>query len=336
MSSEPPSSNPSVPKVDPYKLLEITPNPDGSITRSPRWTAATPATAPDSNPASPILSKDIPINPSKNTSLRLFLPYGALKDSAGTSKKLPLVIYFHGGGFILGSVQIPFFHEYCSEVSTEIPAIVASVGYRLAPEHRLPAAYDDAVEAIDFLRTAREDWLMKYADLSSCFLMGSSAGANIAYHVGLRLADPSDDLSPLKIRGLVLCQPFFGGADETESEKRVVNDPILPHGVSDLMWELALPTGAGRDHEYCNPTMNGGLGVLLGKIRAAGWKCLVTGCCGDPLVDRQMVVSDLIERKGIPLERCFLEGGFHGADVLDPAVKRDILCMVRKFISSAT
>ncbi|KAL4604300.1 hypothetical protein ACB092_10G183600 [Castanea dentata] len=97
--------------------------------------------------------------------------------------------------------------------------------------HRLPAAYDDAVETLHLIKTNQDEWITKYADFSNTFIMGTSAGGNVAYHAGLR---------------------------RTESELRLVNDPVLPLFVNDLMWELSLQIGVDLDHEYCNPTVGGG------------------------------------------------------------------------------
>ncbi|KAK8655996.1 hypothetical protein V6N13_108558 [Hibiscus sabdariffa] len=65
-----------------------------------------------------------------------------------------------------------------------------------------------------------------------------------------------------------------------------MNDPVMPPVVSDVMWDLALPIGVDRDHEYSNPTVGGGLEVE--KVKLVGWRVLVNGCDGDPLVERQM------------------------------------------------
>ncbi|XVE95610.1 hypothetical protein REPUB_Repub02eG0113300 [Reevesia pubescens] len=73
--------------------------------------------------------------------------------------------------------------------------------------------------------------------------MDSSAGSNIAYHVGLRAAGVVHELEPLKIKGLVLNYLFFGGIQRSELESRLMNDPILPPIVSDVMWDLSLPIG---------------------------------------------------------------------------------------------
>ncbi|KAI9160750.1 hypothetical protein LWI28_011187 [Acer negundo] len=228
--------------IDPYEYLQIIPNPDGSITRKSNLPIR-PAT-PDHDPANniPVLTKDIIINQSNNIWVRIFLPYHDHQSTSNNNYKLPLIVHYHGGGFIDFSPDMIAFHIFCSNIAIELQAVIVSVNYRLAPEHRLPAAYDDAVEALHWIKTTQEIWLQKYVDFSSCFLMGDSAGGNITYHVGLRAAAEVDHLLPLQIRGLILNQPFFGGVKRTDSELRLFNSADLPVCATDLMWELSLPT----------------------------------------------------------------------------------------------
>lgn len=184
-------------------------------------------------------------------------------------------------------------------------------------------------------RRFTDDWLRDYADFSSCFLMGSSAGANIAYNAGLRVAAEADDihiLHPLKIRGLILIQPFFGGIRRTSSELRLVNDPILALTVCDLMWELSLPSGADRDHEYCNPMAAGGDSKCFDQVKALGWRVLVTGSEGDPLVDRQIEMVKMLEEKGVQVVSQFIEGGYHGAQDVEPSKAKPVFELVKPFI----
>jgi acetyl esterase/lipase len=316
--------------MDPYQRLQIVLNPDGTITRL----LEIPETPPTSDPSLriPVLSKDIPINQSNNTWVRLFLPSEALDNSP---TKLPLVVYYHGGGFIICSPASSIFHDFCVNMAIELRVIIASVEYRLAPEHRLPAAYDDAVEALHWIRTAQDDWLRKYADFSSCFLMGSSAGGNIAYHAGLRAADEVGHLEPLKIRGLILHQPFFGAIQRTGSELRLVNDPVLPQSASDLMWELSLPIGVDRDHEYCNPTVGGG-SKLLEKIKVLGWRIFVSGYDGDPLFDRQVESVKMLEQKFVQVVAHFGVGGCHGVEFSDPQKAKALFRVAKDFILSCS
>ncbi|VFQ84522.1 unnamed protein product [Cuscuta campestris] len=137
-----------------YKFLKIVPNPDGSLTRLNHIPVS------PSNPSDPnlALSKDIPLNPSAATFIRLFRPPPP-PSSSPSGAKLPLVMYFR--------------------MAAEFPAVVAS------PEHRLPAAYEDAADALAWARgqasdtTERDLWMGELVDFSRAFLMGSSAGGNI-------------------------------------------------------------------------------------------------------------------------------------------------------------
>ncbi|KAB2001277.1 hypothetical protein E1A91_D12G297600v1 [Gossypium mustelinum] len=324
-----PSSNPTV-VDDPYKRLEITRNPNGSLTRNPNRFPNTSAT-PDPDPTVPVLSKDVTINQTTHTWARVFLPRQKPLDT----NKFPLIVYYHAGGFIHCSAASTIFHVFCSNMALELQAIVVSVDYRLAPEHRLPAAYDDAIEALLWIKTTQEEWLTQYANFTTCFVMGSSSGANIAYHAGIRVAEEADGLRPWKIRGLILHQPFFGGSVKVESELRLVNDPVLPPGVGDLMWELALPIGVDRDHEYCNPTTTKGTN-LMEKLAAVGWKVLVTGCDGDPLIDRQVELVKSMEEKGVKVVSHFRMGDHHGVDFMQPDKANALFLVLKDFIASAT
>ncbi|OWM91598.1 hypothetical protein CDL15_Pgr022347 [Punica granatum] len=165
MSDQIPSSSSP---MDPYEFLKISPNPDGSLTRhSPL--PSVPASESSSGAAR---SRDVLLDPAKQTFLRMFLP---ATHAANDTGKLPVVIYFHGGGFILFSVTSLPFHESCARLTAQLGAIVLSVEYCLAPEHRLPAAYYDAVDALNWLRdqarsgaSGCDAWLWEHADFSRC------------------------------------------------------------------------------------------------------------------------------------------------------------------------
>ncbi|KAL2920570.1 Carboxylesterase 1 [Bienertia sinuspersici] len=294
-------------------------NSDGTISRpTDIFPTIPPSTITDSS--SPSLSKDIPLNVEKSTSIRLFLPKHSSSDDDHHQKKLHTIIYIHGGGFVFASVGHPPFHHFCSNAASQLAALVVSVEYRLAPEHRLPAAYDDVLEALEWVRDGKDEWITKYADLSSCVIMGDSAGANIVYNVGLRAIVHVDDLKPLIIKGLILVQPYFSGLDRTGSELRLVNDPVLPLVANDFCWGLALPVGENRGHEYCDPFKDDGSG-LLDRVRDLGWRVWVVSCDGDPLYDRSVELVKLMEKRGVNVKAMFCEGGEHGmfnSTIIDP------------------
>ncbi|XP_062092201.1 carboxylesterase 1 [Humulus lupulus] len=318
--------------VDPYDYLKITRNPDGTLTRQP-VAPSIPASPEEPTPLSPVLTKDVTLNPNHNTWIRIFLPSKALANSS-TATKLPLIVYYHGGGFILLSASTSFNHDFCCNAAVQIDAVVVSVEYRLAPEHRLPAAYDDAVEALDWIKCTDEIWLREFADVSRCFLMGTSAGGNITYHAGLRALTAVDEIAPLKIRGLVLHHAFFGGVRRTESEIRLVNDPVLPLSSNDLMWELGLPIGADRDHEYSNPTADDRLSDYCDRIKGLGWRLLVAGCDGDPLIDRQVELVEMFKKNGVDVISQFWKGYYHGVELGDPSKATELFVLLKQFVDN--
>lgn len=159
--------------------------------------------------------------------------------------------------------------------------------------------------------------------------MGSSAGANIAYNVGLRAV--VDEMMPLKIQGLILQAPFFGGVERTPSEMRSVNDAVFPLRVSDLMWDLALPIGVDRDHQYSNPVRAPEY-VLLDKVKKQGWRFLVTVYRGDPLVDRTLEFVRMLKQKGVDVQEKISDGGFHGSDLMDESEATIFYAILKNFL----
>lgn len=80
--------------------------------------------------------------------------------SASAHQKLPIVVQFHAGAFVTGSNDSFANDAFCRKIAKLCDAIVVAVGYRLAPEHKYPAAFDDGFEALS--------WLSKQANLAEC------------------------------------------------------------------------------------------------------------------------------------------------------------------------
>ncbi|CAA2998049.1 probable carboxylesterase 8 [Olea europaea subsp. europaea] len=312
-----------------FKVLGIKWNRDGSLEREIQipMVNATPFADPKHH-TQVALSTDVQLSPTSGAYIRLYIPV-----NPPTDRKLPLIIYFHGGDFVLFSVSTVIFHEFCNNIAAQFPAVVASVEYRLAPENRLPEAYEDALNAIFWIRSqaqgafGRDPWL-DYADFSRVFLMGSSAGANIVYHAVIRALD--FDLRPIRIQGILMNQPFFGGVQRTQSEIRLTEDAYVPLYVCDVLWSLALPPNVDRDHEFCNPLAGGS---YLGRVPRLP-RFFIKGDEGDPLVDRAIQLVQLLQSYGVPVVYQFNRGGHHGVELLNKTEAQYLYSAMRDFVLS--
>ncbi|KAF6137733.1 hypothetical protein GIB67_019122 [Kingdonia uniflora] len=209
------------------------------------------------------VSKDVPLNQKKGTWFRIYRPTKT-PSSVNKVAKITIILFFHMGGFTAFHPDITIFNQPCGRFVSELPCIVLSLDYRLAPENRLPAAYDDAVELLYWLK-------QQTVELN---------GGNIAYRTGLCSSDL--DLKPVKIAEIIMNQPFFGGERRTKSEIALANDEVLHMPVVDLCWNLALPLRANRDHEYTIPMTQGAYTHNISKLP----KVLIRGFEGDPFLDR--------------------------------------------------
>ncbi|KAI3757541.1 hypothetical protein L6452_05081 [Arctium lappa] len=159
--------------------------------------------------------------------------------------------------------------------------------------------------------------------------MGSSAGANIAYHVGVRASLQLHDLEPLKIKGVILHHLFIGGVDRTGSEIRLADAGMLTLSGCDTMWDLSLPVGASREHEFCDPMVGGGQDGVMSRMKEVGWRVMVTGCYGDLLIDRQLGFAKMLELKGVEIE-CFLGEGYHGIELYEELKAKELFDAISK------
>ncbi|CAD6240361.1 unnamed protein product [Miscanthus lutarioriparius] len=99
------------------------------------------------------------------------------------SAKLPVVVYVHGDGFVAESAASPSYHLFLNRLAAAVPALVVSVDYRLAPEHPLPAGYEDCLATLKWALSAADPWVAAHGDLARVFVAGDSAGGNICHHL---------------------------------------------------------------------------------------------------------------------------------------------------------
>lgn len=279
---------------------------DGSISRYEQPLMA----ASEQEPVGGTRSKDIVIDPATGAWVRLFLP-----DDVPHGQKLPLLFYFHGGGFCCGSTAFEIYHSFLRALARAARVLVISVDYRLTTEHRLPAAYDDCCYAVEWAALGggkAEPWLESYGDYSRCFMGGESAGGNIVHTVGTMTA--GRDLGPLHIKGLIAIHPFFGSEERIESEKSTSETEASEIDLSDLLWRMSLPLGSNRDHPASNPE-----GPLSPDLRDVPLPPVLVAVAGlDRLKPRGLLYYELLQRCGKEAEMFDAEGQIHAYHIFYP------------------
>ena len=242
---------------------------------------------PSLDPKSNVLSKDVVYSKEENLSSRLFLP-----NNINPNKKLPLLLYFHGGGFGIETPFSPTYHGYLNTVVAESQIIAVSVDYRRIPEHPIPILYGDSWAAVKWAAShvdgdGPEEWLNSHADFNKVFFAGDSAGANIAHHMAMRYGE--ERLSGVNLTGIILVHPFFWGKDP------IANEVGLGETIRQLMetiWRCACPTTSGCDDPLINPMKDPRLPGLGGN------KVLVAAAGKDVLRDRGRLYCETLKSNG--------------------------------------
>ncbi|KAI3753180.1 hypothetical protein L2E82_25226 [Cichorium intybus] len=241
------------------------------------------------DPSTGVQSKDVVISPETNLSARLYIPKTITPDW-----KLPILVYYHGGGFVVESAKSPTYHPTLNLITAESNVIIVSVDYRLGPEHPIPTGYNDSWEAIKWVAThsnagGPEPWLNDYGDCQKVFLAGDSAGANIAHNMAIRAG--SEPIHAIKLDGIILLHPYFGGNEPIGSE---LGKHKHLKAYTDQFWNLANASRSGLDDPLFNPEKNPDLsGLGCSKI-------LLCVAEKDNFKDRGLYYKELMDKSGWP------------------------------------
>jgi cation diffusion facilitator CzcD-associated flavoprotein CzcO/acetyl esterase/lipase len=225
--------------------------------------------------------------------------YSPVPDSPGT------VVYYHGGGWVLGSVDD--WDACVRALAVASGCDVVSVDYRLAPEHVFPAATDDAYDALVWVGA-------EMAGDRPIVVAGDSAGGNLAAVSALRARDFSGPALALQ----VLIYPVTDHDLDRESYREYDGrEFILNRGDMAWFWDHYAPDSAARSNPYASP------------LRATDMSGLppayVLTAEHDPLRDEGYAYADRLRAAGVPVEHRHYESQIHGfftmVNVIDDADK---------------
>jgi acetyl esterase len=196
--------------------------------------------------------------------------------------RLPVVLYLHGGGFVVGGLDSH--DDICAELAERAGVGVVAVDYRLAPEHRFPAAFDDCWAVLEALGNGNLG-----LDAGHIVVAGDSAGGNLAAALALR----ARDLGRPQINGQVLIYPGLGGDMSRGSYVEQAHAPGLT--TADVQYYRAVyvgpPDDPGHRSKLAYPLNETGyIGLPPAFLVAAHW---------DPLRDDCLDYAARLERDGV-------------------------------------
>jgi acetyl esterase len=206
-----------------------------------------------------------------------------------------LVVYFHGGGFCIGSIGL--MDNIARELAHRADATVVSVEYRLAPEHPYPAGLDDC-EAVTRWALANAKRLGVSPDRVA--VAGESAGGNLAAAVTLRLRASSN----VPLAGQVLIYPSLDTSGSPHGSREEFAGLVVERTTMDWFWASY---SGGRDltHDpFAVPVQAASLAGLPPAIVVLG------GC--DPLRDEGRLYARRLREDGVPVEERCYPGQPHG------------------------
>jgi acetyl esterase len=197
--------------------------------------------------------------------------------------KLPVVAYFHGGGFLFGN---PDSHDsFTADLAAAADAAVVSVDYRLAPEHPFPAAFDDCHAATLSVVDRADQWEL---DASRLVLAGDSSGGNLAAAVAIALRGSGGP----PVRGQVLIYPMLGLDFATESCMQNPEAPMLKLATARALAGFYLPGGFDKADWRAAPL----LAQDLSRLPPA----FISVAEHDPLRDHGIHYAARLAQAGVP------------------------------------
>jgi acetyl esterase len=226
------------------------------------------------------------------------IPVRIYRPLEGIAAAAPGVVYFHGGGWVICDLDS---HDgACRRIANAVGAVVVSVDYRLAPEHKFPAAADDAYAATVWAAANAGDLGI---DPSRLAIAGDSAGGNLTAVVALMARDRSGP--PLAFQALIY--PVIDSAATRDTyPSKTDNAKGFFLTTSQMNWyrDQYVGSDADGDEPYCSPH----LASSLADLPAA---CVITAEM-DPLRDEGEHYAALLEAAGVPVTVYRAPGMFHG------------------------
>jgi len=205
---------------------------------------------------------------------------------------LPVLLYFHGGGFTIGSLET---HDsLCRQLALRGECAVIALDYRLAPDHKFPAAVDDCWAALSWLA---ENAASLRLDAKRIAVGGDSAGGTLAAVAALHARDLG-----LALRLQLLITPGTVAHADTPSHQRFAHGYLLDADSIRWFFDQYIPEGQREDWRFA---------PLLADDHADLAPALIVLAEADPLVDEGVLYADCLRAAGNDVDLEIYRGVTH-------------------------
>ena len=230
----------------------------------------------------------IPMRDGQSVKARLFAP-----SQRSSETPLPTLVYFHGGGFTIGSIQTH--NVLCRELARIGHCAVISVDYRLAPEYRFPVATNDAWDALQWVSNNLTSLGLRANALA---VGGDSAGGTLAAVCALHARD-----ADLNLALQLLIYPGTAARQESASHQKYDSGFMLDRATVDWFFGHYIDSKDRDDWRFAPMLAARHDGLAPAWIGLA--EC-------DPLVDEGVAYGDMLRLAGVPVELEIYHGVVHG------------------------
>ncbi len=241
------------------------------------------STAPD--PA--VVTRDLAYGRDKEQVARIYTPANHARGP------LPLVVYYHGGGWVIANLDV--YDSTPRMLSKKLGAMIVSVEYRHAPEHKFPAQHDDAVTAYRWILDKAESW---GGDTSRLAFVGESAGGNLAITTAIAARDHHMPMP----RHIVSVYPIANSS--TTLPSRMIAANAKPLSTPDLPWFGYYFSRTPADMQ--DPRIN----LVKANLRGLPPVTIVSAQI-DPLLSDGLTLTTALRRAGVSVEQRTFPGVTH-------------------------
>lgn len=233
-------------------------------------------------------------------------------------EKLPIVIFFHGGGWVAGSLDS--YDAICQRLANSGGFAVLAIEYRKGPEHKFPAAVDDARKALMWIASQANEFGLDEKEIA---VAGDSSGGNLAAVAALIARDEGPAL-----RAQALVYPPTDALRDTRSYREFAEGYSLTTEAVEWFYRQYLRDERDRRDWRCSPMRAESLaGLPPAFIAAAGY---------DPLRDEIAIYAERLIASAVPVDFRLYAGQMHGFLHMSGIIKegRDLIEAMAEYLAS--